>query len=33
MLTMRYVDVVLSHSWVNLDHMLQECMVGVLVRG
>ncbi|KAK8858830.1 hypothetical protein IAR55_003060 [Kwoniella newhampshirensis] len=23
----------LTHSWVNLDYMLKECMVGVLVRG
>ncbi|WWC62859.1 uncharacterized protein I303_105457 [Kwoniella dejecticola CBS 10117] len=23
----------LTHSWVNLDFMLKECMVGVLVRG
>ncbi|CAD6564531.1 MAG: hypothetical protein TREMPRED_005409 [Tremellales sp. Tagirdzhanova-0007] len=22
-----------THSWVNVDYMLQECMVGVLVRG
>jgi cytochrome b involved in lipid metabolism len=24
---------VLTHSWVNMDYMLQECMVGVMVRG
>lgn len=24
---------VLTHSWVNMDYMLQECMVGVYVRG
>ncbi|ORX37163.1 cytochrome b5-like heme/steroid binding domain-containing protein [Kockovaella imperatae] len=23
----------LTHSWVNIDHMLQECMVGMLVKG
>ncbi|KAK1925619.1 putative heme binding protein [Papiliotrema laurentii] len=23
----------LTHSWVNMEFMLQECMVGVLVRG
>ncbi|WVW84965.1 hypothetical protein I302_107001 [Kwoniella bestiolae CBS 10118] len=23
----------LTHSWVNMDFMLKECMVGVLVRG
>ncbi|WVQ84356.1 hypothetical protein IAT38_006508 [Cryptococcus sp. DSM 104549] len=23
----------LTHSWVNMDYMLKECMVGVLIRG
>ncbi|ORY30597.1 cytochrome b5-like heme/steroid binding domain-containing protein [Naematelia encephala] len=23
----------LTHSWVNMEYMMQECMVGVLVRG
>ncbi|GMK58464.1 hypothetical protein CspeluHIS016_0504960 [Cutaneotrichosporon spelunceum] len=23
----------LTHSWVNLEHLMQECMVGMLVRG
>ncbi|WRT68036.1 uncharacterized protein IL334_005011 [Kwoniella shivajii] len=23
----------LTHSWVNLDFMLKECMIGVLIRG
>lgn len=24
---------VLTHSWVNMEYLLQECMVGMLVRG
>jgi cytochrome b involved in lipid metabolism len=24
---------VLTHSWVNLEHLLAECAVGMLVRG
>jgi hypothetical protein len=24
---------VLTHSWVNMEYLMQECMVGMLVRG
>jgi hypothetical protein len=24
---------VLTHSWVNMEHLMAECAVGMLVRG